>query len=402
MADVEQFIPDKPPEGLVYEEQSLRFHLRGTGLTEAKLAVDGLLESEFGVLVANEYGLWRKSDLPSIGRRLRVCLEGPGKDSALLELVHCDDENLLPDGSAAQRDNMLFLQLNGNAKMQCTVKVRLKGAPVVLNVELLEQGERRVESVCSMPIFMSPSCDGRETCEDEATALVLRNSPEARQGRAVGVPSATGEERLIFVAEAPAYLGIGGRIWDAAWETMRWLEQSEGDSPSRMQQWISGRDVLELGSGTGSMALALGNIAKPTSLTMTDLPDVVELLQFNVALNACLSSEMSCKFHCAALPWGDEAAAKALLGSGRMFSTLLLCDLIYMASSCPPLVQSLEILLPPEKREEQHALLAYRHRHEECKLLFELLDAEFEVVRLPSLPASDVQFFSIRRKQRAA
>lgn len=400
---------DRPGElnagELVFEQQMLRLNIRGEHFVYPVVAgPGGDVTSKFGLNVSNEFGLWKRSDLSYIGQTVRLTLIGHGAHDATLELLDCEPANRLeasPEGS----ERGVFMRWDEAARLHSSLAVRVPTRPVLLQAEVVPQGTRQVAGVCSLPIF-PPACD--VTAED--VKCILRNAPEARQCRAVqGHPE-------LFVAEAPGHLGIGGKVWDAALATIEWLSAPAdgcGTEGKRLDQWVRGKHLLELGSGTGVLALTLGTLSSPLSVTMTDLAEVVPLLEMNVALNrvvGCLQTQdakAGCGFHCAPLRWGDKEDVQRLWESGTVPDTLLCSDTVYDPACYAPLVESLVALCPPELHGRQRVLLVYRHRHS-ASSFFSMMEEHFEVTLLPGLAVDgtlgadlslqDLQFFSCARR----
>ena len=57
-----------------------------------------------------------------------------------------------------------------------------------------------------------------------------------------------------------------------------------------MPEFISAKNVLELGSGTGVLGLSMIPY-KPARVTMTDLPEYLSLLVDNIKMNSALISK---------------------------------------------------------------------------------------------------------------
>merc|ERR1711957_1105960 len=151
------------------------------------------------------------------------------------------------------------------------------------------------------------------------------------------------------MGEAPGNLGVAGKVWDGAIATIQWLQEH---SEERVERWIRGKHILELGSGTGVLALMLGAWA-PASVTMTDLPEAVPLMELNVAITREVGplglTNSDCPFNCTALTWGEADHARTLLSTGYLPDVLVLVDVVYDPSIYQPLVDCLVLLCPPER-----------------------------------------------------
>lgn len=83
------------------------------------------------------------------------------------------------------------------------------------------------------------------------------------------------ETSKFFALECPGYLGIGGKIWDSTYVLLRYLSRPD------ISCLLAARSVLELGSGTGIAGIAIARL-NPSSVTLTDLPDIVPLLRYAI------------------------------------------------------------------------------------------------------------------------
>lgn len=148
---------------------------------------------------------------------------------------------------------------------------------------------------------------------------------------------------------------------------------------------LSGKAVLELGSGTGVGGLTAA-AAGASSVLLTDGSDAaLELLQRNVASNG----ETSSSLEVARMYWGDEDDTADVASRGP-FDLVIGSDLLYAAESFPHLLDSLAEVCVPDETE---VLLTYPTRHTESifhrmaeEYGFEQLDYEEEVE--PSLWAA--------------
>lgn len=111
---------------------------------------------------------------------------------------------------------------------------------------------------------------------------------------------------------------------------------------------------------------------------MTDLPQVVPLLQGNILLNQCLKKGtpaalvLQQSFHAADYSWGEDMP-DALLDCS--WDTVIASDVVYSPECYRPLYESLSMLL---KRSPCHArcILSHRHRHPEDNQFFDMLAAD--------------------------
>lgn len=257
------------------------------------------------------------------------------------------------------------------------------------------------------------------------------------------VPSAP-----IYVLESPGYLGIGGKVWDSSYVLLAYLFNSHLKGLHLVNQ----KQVLELGSGTGVTGLALGALA-PASLYLTDLAEVVPLLEDNVELNMLMrtrvltgardedkdkdteSTAPVIPIVSLALPWGmpltevvtshtsslnitssDSSSGNSFGGSVTLANlaavdTIVASDVIYDPLYYEPLRDTLHHLLMLPSTcggAERVCVLAHRHRHPEDHKFFDMMAASAELY-MRQIPyeystmhgdtlLKDVKIFHIGRK----
>jgi hypothetical protein len=177
--------------------------------------------------------------------------------------------------------------------------------------------------------------------------------------------------------ECPGLLGIGGKLWDSTYVLLQYLGANS--------DIVRGKRVVELGSGTGMagtfqerMYMLCGiyfcrtglgmSLYAPAAVTITDLSEVVPLLQANLALNAATATDLSVRkilrenyrvlSHC----WGDPVSRLLEVVGGC--DVIIASDVVYDPIGYEPLIASIIGILtqsPPEAL----CILAHRHRHPE-------------------------------------
>jgi hypothetical protein len=92
-------------------------------------------------------------------------------------------------------------------------------------------------------------------------------------------------------------LGNGGLVWPSTFFLAEYLKHSA--TP------IRGLSIAELGSGTGLLGIWLAT--QGANVVLTDLPELVPLLQDNVSLNMDQISKGGGSIHVEAVCWGEKA-----------------------------------------------------------------------------------------------
>lgn len=152
------------------------------------------------------------------------------------------------------------------------------------------------------------------------------------------------------------------RTWEAAYALKVYLTCSSlpFDVPFRLQP-NEAKTIVDVGSGTGYLSLALArHLNHPDDLLiMTDLEEVVPLLERNLD-GARLTSSGAVLAR--PLPWGDDAALSKLgfeILNVRKPTHVLASDLVYFPFLYPPLLRTLIALVNDERIE---LIMSYKTR----------------------------------------
>ncbi|KAJ2003943.1 Protein-lysine N-methyltransferase efm6 [Coemansia thaxteri] len=76
--------------------------------------------------------------------------------------------------------------------------------------------------------------------------------------------------------------GVGSTVWDAALVVAKYIERQTDEGKLDLR----GKTVLELGSGTGLVGIAIGRLHPKSHVVVTDKQELVGLLERNIALNS--------------------------------------------------------------------------------------------------------------------
>ncbi|CAJ1462392.1 unnamed protein product [Effrenium voratum] len=162
----------------------------------------------------------------------------------------------------------------------------------------------------------------------------------------------------LLCAECQGDLGIGGRLWDGGLVLLEYLATGK----------LERRRVLELGSGVGLVGLGCALLG--AKVWLTDLEEVIPLLEFNIALNRArgLTLDVEAKAH----EWGTDVAELPAV------DLVVMADLVYDVEASKQLLASLVALA----KAEVEFLMAFRPRNVEDPEFFRELSTHFEVQRL--------------------
>lgn len=152
---------------------------------------------------------------------------------------------------------------------------------------------------------------------------------------------------------------IGGRIWDCSMYFQEYIADvlDQRYVPHLDFHFFEGKRVLELGSGTGALGIWLwrtlcesmqanGSVTTSCSklassvtpcVHLTDLPEVMELLDANVTMNRNLEPSASsvCELSCRPLIWGNPISPQ------EPYDVIIACDCLYNPIYFPALIKVL-------------------------------------------------------------
>jgi hypothetical protein len=102
------------------------------------------------------------------------------------------------------------------------------------------------------------------------------------------------------------------------------------------------KSVVELGSGTGLGGVAVDKMFEPSKVVITDLPQYLQHLEYNIVLNKC-----SDRVSAAALDWLDMEPFLAC-DQAQAFDVILALECVYREDLYQPLVDVLVKLSKPD------------------------------------------------------
>jgi len=139
------------------------------------------------------------------------------------------------------------------------------------------------------------------------------------------------------------------------------------------------RNILELGSGTGIVALTIGALRASLQLTnagtiiTTDLPSAMPLLEHNISANEHLFK--STRPQAAVLDWDDDDLPEEIQSLDAGIDAIVMADVTYNTASFPSLIRTLSnlIQLNAKKNVDPPAILmGYKERDAEERTLWEM------------------------------
>ncbi|XP_019087702.1 PREDICTED: protein-lysine methyltransferase METTL21D-like [Camelina sativa] len=141
--------------------------------------------------------------------------------------------------------------------------------------------------------------------------------------------------------------GLSFQLWPAASTFVTLLDNYRRDpSSSPLTATLSSLtkssplNILELGSGTGAVGIAAA-VTLSANVTVTDLPHVLDNLNFNAEANAEVVARFGGKVHVAPLRWGEADDVEVL---GRNVDLILASDVVYHDHLFEPLLETLRLM----------------------------------------------------------
>ncbi|KAG7537263.1 Lysine methyltransferase [Arabidopsis suecica] len=148
--------------------------------------------------------------------------------------------------------------------------------------------------------------------------------------------------------------GLSFQLWPAASSFVTLLDNYRRDpSNSPLTATLSSLkpssplNILELGSGTGVVGIAAA-ITLSANVTVTDLPHVLDNLNFNAEANAETVERFGGKVNVAPLRWGEADDVEEVLG--RNVDLILASDVVYHDHLYEPLLKTLCLMQLEGKR----------------------------------------------------
>ena len=132
--------------------------------------------------------------------------------------------------------------------------------------------------------------------------------------------------------------------------------------------------VLELGSGCGIVGLEVAQICSQCDMTLTDLPETMEILNYNasrvVGCNPAVGNVIT-----GVLDW-DDANPKII--QGHRYDLVIVSDCTYNADSIPALVRTVGAVI--DKWPAALIVVSMKVRHDSEAVFFDLMAAAGFVV----------------------
>ncbi|KAJ3584755.1 hypothetical protein NHX12_015250 [Muraenolepis orangiensis] len=165
--------------------------------------------------------------------------------------------------------------------------------------------------------------------------------------------------------------GVAAVVWDAAVVLCLYLEMGQVE--------VSGRQVLELGAGTGLVGIVAALLG--AQVTLTDRAPALALLSANAAANVAADRAVTVS----ELTWGEGLERFPAGG----YSVVLGADIVYLEDTFPALLRTLHHLCSGTTL----VLLACRIRYDRDSRFLEALREGFSVEEVHYDPQRDVHVY---------
>lgn len=125
--------------------------------------------------------------------------------------------------------------------------------------------------------------------------------------------------------------GTGATVWDSSLVLLKYLEQQYQKATSQSE----GLRILDIGSGTGIVGIALASLLPNSKVVCTDKANVMPLLKHNI-----LKSNLS-NIEAVLLDWQDKSTAINFMNAMTKFDIVVMSDTITWPELYDGLVETL-------------------------------------------------------------
>ncbi|KAG0172536.1 hypothetical protein DFQ28_010609 [Apophysomyces sp. BC1034] len=154
--------------------------------------------------------------------------------------------------------------------------------------------------------------------------------------------------------------GCGGKTWEAAFVMADYFA---------WKQNLHGKRIIELGSGTGLVGLAIAKMFALDKMLITDQRPMLGLMHENIRLN-----QLSESVQAGILDWGEPLPDDA----NYIPDVILASDCVYLEVAFQPLLDTL-MMLADQKTD---IYLSYRKRRKADKRFFQLARKKFVITEI--------------------
>lgn len=343
--DKQKRIEEGIPINLVTSSQTLKLMILDYPTNQSMIEANMY---EFKLCIGNEFGLWKRAfwippeETVYTTRMICECINL----SSVLNSIEYDCNEMNSSGRFTLRIKILDNNNKTNEVLENLIMLRFKLSSCISNNVI-------VGPVLSLPMVVRSRNNNYDATIDKHQLIGLGSSLFLSCIRELHV-----NEQTVFVFESPVSLGIGGKVWDSTYVLLEYLK-----SPNTSKEFIRNKKLLELGCGTGLLGLGLSELY-PLSYILTDLDEVIPLVDANIQLNLLLQKQHRNQFEsqyvARKLPWGELDAIDDLM---LQCDVIVASDVVYDPSIYEPLIQTIMYLL--ENGNDKQFILAHRHRHPE-------------------------------------
>lgn len=245
------------PTSMVTSHQTLR--LAFTNPPSSTLTIGEVFSVK--LCIGNEFGLWNRSLMEGVSKDspvlllcelIHVQLDPDNKNSDALHLGFkglCDHQNGSTLSVVVGADGKSSLDLQFALSEESTASMAMVVLKFSLNRPLPSGAE--VVPVLSLPIKVTI---GTAHSDDPVVAAIIdKTLALCEQQHAYCIRDVRiNDSHFVYALESPGFLGIGGKVWDSTYILLKYLAENQ-------QDYVRGRRVVELGSGTGLAGYILDN-----------------------------------------------------------------------------------------------------------------------------------------------
>jgi predicted nicotinamide N-methyase len=137
----------------------------------------------------------------------------------------------------------------------------------------------------------------------------------------------------LFFQESPSHARecTGAVVWDGALMLL--------DVFAPLARSFAGKNVVDLGCGTGIVGIALASIG--ARVWLTDIGVGVDIARCNTTANNKVISDHSGRVMCQQLDWSDSQSSLTAFPSGSAVDAIIACEVVYNNDAFAPLLRVL-------------------------------------------------------------
>lgn len=266
----------------------------------------------------------------------------------------------------------------------------LTSGPLYLSLQVTDDKQNNSPTI--LPLTVGPVCLQEPLAHSQNWTKKELGDLEQQQFRALKT-----RQYNYFLLKEQWDAGTPGKIWDSAIVMTDIFKTIFETNPYQ----LSNKRILDLSAGTGYIGLSLAQLyqqqsIEPPNVTLTDLPEALQLIKQNQILNNIQTTPY---LNIEPLSWGNKREAEAILANSKL-DIVIASDVLYNVDHFPELLSTLQNLCS----EHTCIYLCYKQRGltvQEERSFFEQCKIKFHTTHLKQFKhETGVKIYLLRKKPR--